>query len=53
VVADAVRDLLTATLRGRLPDPERTKLRRSGHERGNPWDDPDDWAGNGRDDPPR
>ena len=51
VVADAVRDLLTAALRGRPPDPESTTHRRPGHLRDDPWDDdPDDWERDGGDD---
>jgi hypothetical protein len=44
VVADAVRDLLTATLRGRPPDHSGTTDLRPGRSRADPWDDdPDDW----------
>jgi hypothetical protein len=44
VVADAVRDLLTAFLRGRPPDRPDVPDRRSGRSRADPWDDdPDDW----------
>ena len=51
VVADAVRDLLTAALRGRSPDSERPTYRRPGPVRTDPWDDDtDDWGQDGEDD---
>lgn len=54
VVADAVRDLLTAALRGRPPEPEGTTPRRSGPVRDDPWDDdPDDWRRDGDDESDR
>ena len=54
VVADAVRDLLTAALRGRPPDRPGTEYTRPGRGRNDPWDDdPDDWDRDGDDESER
>jgi hypothetical protein len=44
ILGEAVRELITATFRGRLPDPTTAPLPRPGHVRNSGWgDDQDDW----------